>query len=116
MKRMDKSYTAAWVLLSVFIPMVLLSSLHVHPERLSDIECIECIEHMMHNGHIVTDQASVDCPLCAFQSCAYQGEATVEVACHLHATRVEMPHGTPAIVAGATGLKTTRAPPATFCA
>ena len=42
MKRLDKSYWSAWVLLSVFIPMVLLSSLHVHPELITgDMPCHE---------------------------------------------------------------------------
>lgn len=53
MKRLDKAYWSAWMLLSVFLPMVLLSSLHVHPELLIDNEpCHECIEHTVHNGHI----------------------------------------------------------------
>ena len=44
MKRLDKSYWSAWVLLSVFIPMVLLSSQHVHPELITgDMPCHECI-------------------------------------------------------------------------
>ncbi|MBQ9555914.1 MAG: hypothetical protein IJV05_06795 [Muribaculaceae bacterium] len=117
MKRLDKAYWSAWVLLSVFIPMVLLSSLHVHPELLVDGQpCHECIDHTVHNGHIAAIKASVDCPLCAFQSNAYQPEDEVQIHYSQPCCRVKTYRAVPLTVAGFQSMKQSRAPPFTFCA
>lgn len=118
MKRLDKAYWSAWMLLSVFLPMVLLSSLHVHPELLIDNEpCHECIEHTVHNGHIAAVKATVDCPLCAFQASVYQ-EGQEEIITHYHQEVISIisDNTSPALVVGSTGLRSSRAPPVTFCA
>ena len=117
MKRLDKAYWSAWVLLSVFIPMVLLSSLHVHPEPLVDGQpCHECIDHTVHNGHIAAVKASVDCPLCAFQSSVYQGETEIQIHSSQPSCRVEMDWTVPMTVVGFQGTQQSRAPPFTVCA
>lgn len=116
MKQLDKAYWSAWLLLSVFIPMVLLSSLHVHPELAGNNEpCHECIDHTVHNGHITAIKATVDCPLCAFQSSVYQGEAEVVVHISQQVCHVETVWTTPALFMGHASIKQSRAPPFTFC-
>lgn len=118
MRRIDKAYWSAWVLLSVFVPMVLLSSLHVHPDLLEDGEpCHECIDHTVHNGHIAAVKAAVDCPLCAFQSNVYQGG---QEAAAPHADqpviRLMADRPAPSVTLDVTGVKPGRAPPCSFCA
>jgi len=117
MKRLDKAYISAWVLLSVFVPMVLLSSLHVHPELLQHSKpCHECLEHTVHNGHITAVDATIDCPLCAFQSNVYQGEEETTPQYSQPVIRLVMDCAVPSTTIGVTGIKQTRAPPFTFCA
>ncbi|MBR1643993.1 MAG: hypothetical protein IJ684_01295 [Bacteroidales bacterium] len=63
--------TFAWILLSVFVPMLLLSSLHRHAVR-GEAECAACVQHLPHAGHF-SQAASVvdDCLLCQFLSLPY---------------------------------------------
>ena len=115
MKRHDRAYYASWVLLAVFLPMVVLSSLHVHPEAEGE-PCHECIEHTVHNGHITAVKASVDCPLCAFQSDVYQAGQECIPQLDQQIARVEVDCATPSPVLGFTAFMPGRAPPFTFCA
>lgn len=66
MKR--KEIISSWLLLWVFVPMVLLSSLHVHEAGMVvDQDCAECVSHTQHTGHLTIYKASVDdCVLCRF--------------------------------------------------
>jgi len=118
MRLKGKSYWSGWVLLSVFVPMVLLSSLHVHSEwnYMSETTCHECLAHAVHNGHIDALKAHVDCPLCAFQSNVYQGEENISPSHYQSAVELEEECQVPAIATGDISIKQTRAPPASFCA
>ena len=63
-----RRYFASWVLLAVFVPMLLLSSLHLHEEVNSqaEIECNDCSHHNCH-GHLVqTASWAHECVLCQF--------------------------------------------------
>ena len=63
-----KRHIIAWVLLAVFVPAVLASSLHTHPEVVdSAAECSQCAHHVPHDGHIGADNGGIrDCVLCHF--------------------------------------------------
>ncbi|MBQ8656452.1 MAG: hypothetical protein IJ527_05310 [Prevotella sp.] len=64
---------SAWLLLAVFLPMLVLSALHVHAaaETAADM-CTECVNHSGHHGHLTQTAASVsDCVLCQFLSLSY---------------------------------------------
>lgn len=70
MKRRER--ISAWIMLSVFVPMVLLSCLHIHTVPSVSIDCDECVEHVHHAGHITRYDAHVDdCVLCRFLSLRY---------------------------------------------
>ena len=61
----------AWVMLSVYVPMVLLASLHVH--SLNDfskaIDCEQCHTAAHHSGHITASNHHIDeCLSCRFLS------------------------------------------------
>jgi hypothetical protein len=61
----------AWILLSVYVPMVLLASLHVHsPINISKaIDCVQCHTAVHHSGHITTSNHHIDeCLSCRFLS------------------------------------------------
>jgi len=112
-----KERISAWILLSVFIPMVLLSSLHVHPELALDGDCChECISHVVHNGHITAPKHTVDCPLCAFQSNLYQGEQEVDVRPPHQLTGVIISLTFCPVMVGNQDVRHGRAPPFSCCA
>ena len=66
-KETTKRRISAWVLLAVFVPMVLLSSLHLHESGLTaDDGCTECVHHQC-GGHLGEQTASFHaCVLCQF--------------------------------------------------
>ena len=70
MNSTKRRHIASVVLLAVFLPMLLLSSLHVHPEaHLEDGDCKECVHHVPHAGHFTSGTScSFDCVLCQFLS------------------------------------------------
>lgn len=56
---------SAWVLLSVLLPMLILSCFHFHSAAVDVIDCSDCVEHVHHAGHITQHTATVDdCVLC----------------------------------------------------
>jgi len=72
MKQSRKAYWSSWLLLSVFVPMVLLSSMHVHqPIASAHDDCEMCLEHQVH-AHLDALTAHIDCFLCHFSNNFYQ--------------------------------------------
>ncbi len=67
MKNELKRQLSAWLLLSVFIPMMVVSALHVHPSVCVDEQmlCDACIHHLPHGGHITTNAGHLnECVVC----------------------------------------------------
>ena len=96
--------------------MVLLSSLHVHPEcGHNDEPCHQCLEHSVHDGHIMAPKAHVDCPLCAFQSNTYQAAEAPQMQFHPTIIRLTVENAVPALESCIINDQNTRAPPAAFC-
>lgn len=59
----------AWIILSVYVPVVLISSFHVHSfnENSVVLACHDCQSAMHHSGHITSSQAHHDyCLSCRF--------------------------------------------------
>lgn len=61
----------AWIILSVYVPMVLLASLHVH--SINDfsraVDCDQCHTAVHHSGHITASTHHIDeCLSCRFLS------------------------------------------------
>ena len=61
----------AWMILSVYVPMVLLASLHVH--SINDfsraVDCDQCHTAVHHSGHITAGNHHIDeCLSCRFLS------------------------------------------------
>ena len=52
MKLANKRHMAAWMLLAVFVPILLLSSIHIHETgETTTTECNDCVHHSCH-GHL----------------------------------------------------------------
>lgn len=68
-KENTKRSFASWVLLAVFVPMLLFSSLHLHQdEQLTEAACAECVDHHC-AGHLGQTTVSFHpCVLCQFLS------------------------------------------------
>ena len=68
----------AWLLLSVFVSMQLLSGVHRHEAVASAaVDCIDCAHHVHHSGHLTTSADHVDdCLLCQFLHLVYTVAAT----------------------------------------
>lgn len=84
MRRDRKELYKAWLLLLVFVPMVVLSSVHVHtlPENVS-VNCDQCHEHMHHGGHFTTPTSHLDdCVQCRFLSQQYEKGVTTTYCFH----------------------------------
>ena len=82
MMRQRKRITSAWLLLSVFVSMILLTGLH-HHESTANLaaDCVECAHHVHHSGHFTAATEHVnDCVLCQFLSLVYTPAATLLVA------------------------------------
>jgi hypothetical protein len=113
MNSTKRRHIASVVLLAVFLPMLLLSSLHVHPEaHLEDGDCKECVHHVPHAGHFTSGTScSFDCVLCQFLSLPFLMAPMVAFkAKHfIHTTslcRLEQ-----SVASGVRGLVFGRAPP-----
>lgn len=82
MKRQRKRVTSAWLLLSIFVSMMMLSSVHRHqPMADSAIDCEECAHHIHHSGHFTMAYEHLDdCVLCQFLNLIYTTTVTLSVA------------------------------------
>ena len=77
-----KRNLSAWLLLSVFVPMTMLTALHRH-QVVADaaVACVDCVHHVHHSGHLSAGGTSIDdCLLCQLSTTPY----TESVAEELH--------------------------------
>ena len=68
----QKTYLKSWALLLVFVPMLLISSLHVHhEEQIAKHDCKECVSHNC-AGHLLPQGDSMHtCVLCQFLTMSF---------------------------------------------
>ena len=60
-----RRYIAAWWLLAVFLPMLVLSSVHIHTSCADTPLCSACLHHTEHSGHVASGQSTMHaCLLC----------------------------------------------------
>ena len=79
MNRQSQRIGLAWLLLSVFVSMVLLSGMHRHEAVASAaVDCVECAHHVHHSGHFTTSVDHMDdCLLCQFLHLVYTTAAVI---------------------------------------
>jgi len=61
------------LLLAVFLPAMLVSSLHHHNDiHDSEVECEDCVHHIPHAGHLIAHNGCLsECVLCHFLALTY---------------------------------------------
>ena len=110
----NRRHIASWLLLAVYVPMLLFSSLHVHEDGAAAAvtECADCVHHNCH-GHL-TQMATWthDCVLCQFLTLIFVATAAVTLLIFhkLVSSRIDvLQHDVCVACSGIVGL---RAPPA----
>lgn len=109
----NKRQRYAWILLSIFVPMLMLASLHVHKQQ-ADVsaECYSCLHHLHHSGHLQTTTFHGDnCVLCHFLSLPYLAATmgVIALMVGLHRQHTFLPVSRP--FAQPKGVASLRAPP-----
>ena len=75
-----KRHIYAWILLAVFVPMIVMSSLHIHHEVGTADECPECVHHHC-SGHLTQGYGGAhQCLLCQFLSISFCAATIIVVA------------------------------------
>lgn len=77
MNVITKRHIASWVLLAVYLPMLLFSSLHIHEASDGgETACAECVHHQCH-GHLnQLSDGMHQCVLCQILTLTYIATAT----------------------------------------
>lgn len=108
-----KRQIASKVLLAVLLPMLLLSSLHIHSVELSAAgeECTNCVQHQC-GGHIAQQAHTLhDCVLCQFLSLpmviADQDGIQIDGICNISYAQCQQ-----TLLVQTLGIIVTRGPPA----
>ena len=85
MKLANKRHMAAWMLLAVFVPILLLSSIHIHETGdTTTTECNDCVHHSCH-GHLSSVASwDHDCVLCQFLTLTMLAAAVMAVTLYVH--------------------------------
>ena len=69
---MMKRYIASWVLLAVYLPMLLISSLHIHETPMDgETTCAECVQHQCHGHLSQLSDGMHQCVLCQILTLTY---------------------------------------------
>jgi hypothetical protein len=104
---------AAWALLSVFVPMMMLSAVHIHQPAVDETaSCVECAQHVNHPGHFTSAVEHLDdCVLCQFLSLAYTPAAVIQAVTFVALTTMVSIAGTQMVASEAGHRQSPRAPP-----
>ena len=107
-----KRIMASWVLLAVFVPMVLLSSFHVHESNnLFDDNCNECVQHHC-NGHLGELTTTIHaCVICQFQTFSFVAAAIFAVVLFSNVSKNHIVRLQSEVHFDVCGIPTLRAPP-----
>lgn len=112
MNTKTKRHIAAWVLLAVIVPMLVLSSVHVHGDSnyynsLAD----ECVQHHCH-GHLGQQTVSLhECVLCQFLSLPLLFVAIATLIKYNKVGKIHFAQRQSIVLLDACGIPTLRAPP-----
>lgn len=102
------------MMLSVYVPMVLLASLHVHslPDHYGEVDCYDCQTAVHHSGHIMASHHHQgECLSCRFLNTQVESPH-VSVCCIIKqsVSKIEIPRAT-AVVTAIVAHRWLRAPP-----
>ena len=113
----NRRHIASWMLLAVFVPMLVFSSLHIHeasPSSVADTQCAECNHHNC-DGHLAQTASWVhDCVLCQFQTFSMLTAVVVAVTVYVYVCGIQLARPFCDYSAAIRGVNVTRGPPSTF--
>lgn len=111
-----KRRIAAWLLLSVLVPMMALTVLHRHQAVADDgVECVQCEHHLPHGGHLTAQTASLDdCVLCQFCGLPFLLPVAILLVAFISIGRADNGLESEFCLMGVVGSKLSRAPPYSF--
>ena len=113
MKLTRKRQIASWVLLAVFLPMFLLSSIHVHEGGVTTTtECADCMQHNCHGHLMQLSSWSHECVLCQFLTLTFAAAVAVALVFINKVVRVRIDALQRQVCAAHSGIVGLRAPPA----
>ena len=103
---------SAWILLAVFLPMLVLSSLHIHEiSQTTDTECTDCVHHNCHGHLTATATWAHDCVLCQFLTLSMLTATVVAVTVYKHVCKQRYAQPLCGYHAACCGIIVTRGPP-----
>ena len=107
-----KRKIAAYVLLAVFLPILLLSSLHVHEAtEYAEVSCVDCL-HNHCGGHLTQTTFHMDdCVLCQFLTLPMLTAAMMAVTLYIHVYKKYYAQPLCGYHAACCGVNVTRGPP-----
>ena len=112
-KQKTRRHIASCLLLAVFMPMLLLSSVHVHETAETiETECADCVHHSCHGHMTVTATWSHDCVLCQFLTLTLLTAAAMAVTVYVHVCKINYAQSLFGFRADSCGTIVTRGPPA----
>ena len=112
MKQTAKRHIASWMLLAVFLPMLMLSSLHFHEvTQTIETECADCVHHSCHGHMTATSAWSHDCVLCQFVTLTMLTAAVMAVTLYVHVCKKSQAQPLCGYCAVSCGTIVTRGPP-----
>ena len=112
MKIANKRHIASWLLLAVFVPMLVLSSVHIHEtgETIAT-ECADCMHHSCHGHMTATPYWAHDCVLCQFLTLTMLAAAVMAVTVYVHVCKTSYAQPLCGFRSDSCGTNVTRGPP-----
>ncbi len=107
-----KRHIATWVLLAVYVPMLVFSSLHVHSAAsAAEAECADCVLHHC-GGHLQQHSSSSHpCVLCQFLTLQFLAVAIATVVCYSKQSKISFAQRRSFVHFESCGITTLRALP-----
>ena len=111
-----KRQIAARLLIAVFLPVLVLSSLHRHEvQEAAHSYCEACVQHVSHVEQMAVADFSIhDCILCQFISANYLVGLAVAILSLAYGSMVTLPDAVPGLPLVVEGVSQSRAPPRCF--
>ena len=107
-----KRHIASWLLLAVFVPMLLLSSVHIHETgETIETECADCVHHSCHGHMTAAATWAHDCVLCQFLTLTMLTAAIMVVTLYILVCQCNLTQPLHNIRAVCCGTIDTRGPP-----
>ena len=108
----SRRHIASWMLLAVFVPMLLLSSLHIHVSaNIAQDNCSECVHHQCHGhlGELTTTMHA--CVLCQFLTLSFMAAAVFAIVYYNKVFKFHLAQRRRDIRSDSCGIPQLRAPP-----